>query len=221
VSATNLLVGYGDIFPLAKFIDTPIWCGVGVTKNLTFEGYTEKDIRSIESQAVSTNEYDEAQNIIQRMNEAKGLWRLITNLLSLYQQALDQTDRPEVFLAFWRILEAAVLDNPKRPVNIPALVGRLTTIERDPILKHTLDMLSYFRNDLVHDGTFPERNELVFLLKQIVDVTIGKMISIAQNMNDENEFQEYLTFLSSSDTDLERKAKAIGLVQSRRKKSIG
>jgi hypothetical protein len=47
------------------------------------------------------------------------------------------------------------------------------------------------------------------------------MISIAQNMNDENEFQEYLTFLSSSDTDLERKAKAIGLVQSRRKKSIG
>jgi len=221
VSATNLLVRYGEIFPLAKFIESPIWCVINVTKNLTFEAYTDNDIKYIQPQEVSPHEYDAAQNIIERMNEAKGLWRLITNLLSLYQQALDLTDCPEVFLALWRILEAAVLDDPKHPVNIPALVGRLTDVERDPILKHTLDMLSYYRNDLVHDGTFPKRNNIVFLLKKIVDVTLGKMISIAQNVNDENEFQEYLTFLSTNDTDLARKAKVIGLVQSKRKKTAG
>lgn len=219
-SATSLMVKLGEPFPISKFRSSPVFGILDCDGKLIDSRIVSDEYWFPQPQKLKTNEIEITNFIVDNVVTDVGLWKLVSVVLSLYQQALDLTNDREIFLALWRVLETAILDDPERPVNIRARVSELTGIVNDPLLDNSIKMLTRYRNDLVHKGDFPRHsNNLIFVLKKIVDITIRQIIRLAQKFDDINEYGEYLGLLSINNKDMERKIKALDFIRDIRSQS--
>ena len=89
----------------------------------------------------------------------------------------------------------------------------------DEFLEAVLESLAEHRNRLVHSGVFPKGAEnLVFILKGLVDFTIRRIIYLSKHLSTESELGEFLKHSTLGDSTLERRRKVIGFIQSQRSK---
>lgn len=149
---------------------------------------------------------------------ANSTWNHLINILRLYQKALDTATTEAAFLTMYQVLENCISlgEEPTRNRDIKSRT--LVLLRADPITREMIDIIIDKRNKLVHSGKFLEDGDrLFFILKLITDSIIRSFIYLADLYPTLSELNDYLSFTSLGDGDLERKETIIGRIIEERK----
>ena len=213
--AIRVMFRWGEPQPLSKFLPSPLY-GVFDRNGVLLAPYYTIERYKYRKQCIEKRDRGAVTELLQTINQAQegSVSYLVLRLLQLYQQALDLTDPRATYLALWQVLEAAV---ERGEGKIESRIKALT--QPDEFLEAVLESLAEHRNRLVHSGVFPKGAEnLVFILKGLVDFTIRRIIYLSKHLSTESELGEFLKHSTLGDSTLERRRKVIGFIQSQRSK---
>jgi len=104
------------------------------------------------------NQIAAIDKVIKRFNRLKRnhLKNRLTEVLRLYNFALDEVEKGYSFLNFWQILELVTLKDPHE-VSTERMKKRIKSIFlRDPVVPDLVDALFEKRNQLVHEGALSQ-----------------------------------------------------------------
>ena len=122
------------------------------------------------------------QKIYSQPRDDKSLSKAISELLGIYQRALDSLSSAVSFLHFWQILERiASPEQEQRGIDNKQILNRLDLlIHLRPTDQKILRELGNIRNEYAHRGSFPvERGErLNRIVKLYVDLYLFRLIDL-------------------------------------------
>jgi len=200
---------------LSKLLPTPIYGVFGYDKKFiilyhTVEKYSYKKFR------IGENRVGFFRRLIEHyLSSADN--ELVIHLVQViqqYQKALDMNNQEIAYLAMWRVLEFGVSFGE---IGVDVEKRVKTLLRLPPVLKDALKLIGRQRNLMVHSGIFPsDSDKIFFILKEIVDHLIYKLIHLSHNYNSLSELKEYLALSSLGDNDLNRKQSVIERIISSR-----
>jgi len=135
---------------------------------------------------------------------------LVWNLLRLYQEGMDSTDRAIAFLHFWQIIERSTCPRGKdQSLGTDRIISRLESLLSFPKLeiyhiskaeKDALKSLGNLRHTFAHRGEFPRPlGEFYFqILKRYADFSIIWLLRILPYMNDTTLLEAYYVVCARS-----------------------
>jgi hypothetical protein len=128
-------------------------------------------------------------------------------LLIRYVRALDEADMDVAFLQMWSILEKITgTIGAKYDETIKKAVWVLAKEER-PLAGNILGLLRCRRNQYVHSGRVSqeEGEKTVYLIKSLVDLHLGLLLSNVVSAHNLAEYAEYLSLPAERDELLKRR----------------
>jgi len=134
-----------------------------------------------------------------------------------YSEAMEANEERLAFLLFWQVLELLGLKSKwitggKIINHIKMLIGN------NIVLENLIDVASESRNNLVHEGKYPDNDlmEESMYVKQIVDYVLIKFLDLCEVYRTTKELNYFFSYATMNNKDLALRKKIINKIQETR-----
>lgn len=192
---------------LSKILPTPFYAVFDEDKKFikvyhTIEKYSYSNVKIPPNRMKFI---DHLFDIYSNQKSDNDLYSYLISVLRQYQRALDMVHPETAYLAMWRVLEYSVSFGEEGIKNDQIKSRIKILINPNQYQKDVLTLVTDQRNSLVHSGIFPEKSDnIYFILKDIVDHIIYRLILLSYEFDSIIELRQYLRFAERGDTDLLR-----------------
>jgi hypothetical protein len=192
---------------LSKILPTPIYAVFNEQKGFQkiFYSLEEYSYSNVKIPQDRIEIIDHLFDIYSKQRIDNDLNSYLISILQHYQKALDMVHPEIAYLAMWRVLEYSISLGDKG-INNDKLKSRIKNlIKPNQIQKDIIHLITDQRNSLVHTGIFPDKSDnIYFILKDIVDHIIYRLIILSYHFDSVAELHQYLIFAERGDADLYR-----------------
>lgn len=206
--------------PISKYLPSPLYGIFDLNGSLITSLFSTIANLNYTRNEILKEEIYQASNYLSQFTEVENLEHMhgfIITGLSKFGEALDGIHYRQIFLGLWQVLEYLALH--KDNMNMIKVTNRISSIlnktGRD---RHLLSAMRCIRNNLVHQGFFPDREgyEVIQLLKSIVENALKSVTQLSHSFSSVKILEKYYECISLNNIDLNAFDSAIDLIQNSR-----
>jgi hypothetical protein len=223
------LVSGGPPQPLAKMLPSPIYGVFGGSGGYVTHWYTVP-LPKYEIHSLAPPQIAQVDRIARELGTPTGdgmtAW-LLTDVLLKYGLALDTPDWRSAFLTLWQCLEHVSHNSDRaRPARSSRGIRPIKVIfqemnpKRYTLIADLLNTLRETRNNLVHEGLFPDKEfRQIFFIKYIVEIVIEFLLDNLKMLDTPKKLREFYAHRSCPPSDLTMRRDIIETILARYKKA--
>jgi hypothetical protein len=208
--------------PIAKVLPPPVYCVFKKTGEFDLFLYNtpkleEYDLNAIDIQDIK-NLRKFARNFITSPKETESLY-LVIEALQKYGQAHETSEWRLAFLLLWQVMELITLQSSEQLIMRNVISRVAILLNKDTKVADLLSALYETRNELVHQGYFPDERGLeeVGLIKSIAERTISQLFSKVKLLPTKISLQRYYDNAGANNAELSDRQRVIGAILRERK----